>query len=325
MIMLPKGQYTATKTRQWDYEFFEAQMRLTAWVYQVSPAPIAKQAGLAGSQTEVLETSVAESGTKPKAWFLAQILTDAIQGPMGFPFLEFKWAVEDSEEPMSVASRQKTQVDSGHKTLNEIRKENGDEPYDAQIGDRPYVMTGNGPLYLDDNLEMAEQKKEMAEQGMLAQAGMGGGGTDPLAEEEEEGEEEQDDVEDEDEDPDESGKPNPFKKKPKPPMPPIKKFTETDPNDDPRDHARKALEFAQRMAAREEALQKWQRVALDRTRLQKMHKYYDDPAIPTLLRMAIQRRLDKATTADAVRAAFSPWLKKKLSLNRRGPGIDPAA
>lgn len=264
LILLPKGAYVATKTRQWDYEFFEAQMRLVAWVYQVSPASIAKQSGLGGSQSDTIEGSVAQSGTRPKAAFLEEIITGVIQGPMGYPFLEFRFAIDEAEEPEHLARRQDLQLSGGHKTLNEIRRENGDEAYGPQF-DRPFVKTGATVHFLDD-----------------IAAGLVD--TEPVS----------------------AATPTQGRD-----------LDTTDQDDGDPFEAKEAEKIA--------ALAAWQHAAIDRQRLGKRHKEWGHAAIPELVRLAVQRRLEAADSPERIRAAFLPWLKKKAPTARPAPRQSRAA
>jgi hypothetical protein len=170
MRMMPPGTYTPTKTREWKYEFMEWLARVVAWAFGVSPMPIAKMMNRATA--EMQEISSTESGVRPVADFLATVLNRYISRVLGAMQVEFSWATDETEDETVVFGRNVAYTHGGIRTLNEVRKEIGADPYSPEIGDRAFVLTASGPLYLDT---IEEERKRKAENAALLAERLGQG------------------------------------------------------------------------------------------------------------------------------------------------------
>ena len=157
---VPQGSYVPTKTREWKYEFEEWLARVVAWRFGVSPVPIAKQQNR--STSEQLEESFTESGVRPLANFVARVVNRGIRLGLGIPEVEFRWGEDEVEDPAMAYARNVAYAHGGIQTLNQIRAAIGETPYPAEIGDRAFVLTASGPMFLDTVEEERKRKQEEA-------------------------------------------------------------------------------------------------------------------------------------------------------------------
>jgi hypothetical protein len=168
---VPQGTYTATKTREFKYDFLEWLGRVIAWGFGVSPLPIMRISNRA--QADRMEQSVSESGVRPLIGFVVRILNRYVQRVLGLAEIEVRLRDDEVEDPAVVATRNVSYVHGGIRTLNATRADLGEEPYPAEFGDRPFVMTPSGPLFLDT---IEEERKRREEQAAALAARLGGGG-----------------------------------------------------------------------------------------------------------------------------------------------------
>ncbi|MEN6525839.1 MAG: phage portal protein [Candidatus Polarisedimenticolia bacterium] len=147
VALLPDGKLMQFQQRQWSYDNAEWWGRLICWAIGVSNLPLAKMMNRATS--EQAEKGSTDSGTKPVAKFVAEILTRYLADELGIADVEI--AVDDAEAiaPETAQARDEGDARSGLRTLNEIRSERGLPPYPDAIGARPFVITGSGPVYFD--------------------------------------------------------------------------------------------------------------------------------------------------------------------------------
>jgi len=142
-----------------DYKFTKDQWEWLARVicaaYHVSPQPYTGQVNRATAETAQVEQT--EEGLEPdKIWIKA--LFDTMLIYMGKSHLELVWTENTDIDPQEQATSDKLQVESGVRTVNEIRVRDGLEPQEG--GDDAFVLAGNQILRLKDieaNADMAAQ------------------------------------------------------------------------------------------------------------------------------------------------------------------------
>jgi hypothetical protein len=147
--LMPPGTYVATKDRKWEYEFLEWLGRIISWACGVSPIPIAKQMNRATG--EVLEQSSMESGPRPVANHIANVVNRALMFYGGVTEVEFAWADDEVEDPTVVYQRTDTYRKGGIITVNDARQASGLEPY--KFDTPPLIDTPSGPQLLEKLIE----------------------------------------------------------------------------------------------------------------------------------------------------------------------------
>lgn len=119
-------------------EMDEWLARVVCFAFSISPQPFIREMNRATAQT-AQEAAKAE-GLSPLLDWIAEVLTDCLQGPLGFTDLEFVWQEDVEPDPLKRAQIQEIQVRSGIKSPDEVREANGDDP----IGVGPGVVTASG-------------------------------------------------------------------------------------------------------------------------------------------------------------------------------------
>lgn len=267
---IPAGNYITTKTQTWQYDFLEWLGRVIAWSYGVSPLPIARLTGR--NPSEVLSSSMAESGIRGRMKIIARVMNRVITKILGRPRVEFVWMEDEAEDAATVTSRQRELVSVGGKLLNEIRRENGDAPYPEAWANKPLLLTGSGAMLMEDAIRLGAQGPAAPQP-----AGLGPSNGEP-------------------------GEPAAVA---------------------PAQMVNASTGSPYKSDAGLSDLALWRRAAISRARRGKPHRPFESEDIPELLRSAIQAKLEKAATPEAVQEAFTgaeATLKKKaqsLSSPRR--------
>ncbi len=280
------AQYVPTKSREWKYDFEEWLARVIAWAFGVSPMPIAKTVNRATAET--MEQSAMESGPKPVAEFLAEnVINRAITEILKIPDVTFSWGEDEAEDPAVAYQRSVALVNNGTFLRNDVRDAYNLEPIPG--GDRAFVLTAMGPLFLDELDELLLEDED--EDGALedpGQTGDGEGGDEP----------------------------------PEPPTPPPKGANgDGEPEEDP--EAQGGPNGPTPPPQKE--LQQWRRVTLRKMRRGRPLGVFQARSIPAPLVSLIQRRLEKATTELDVRRAFSDPLASRRRRARRGSPAPPSS
>ena len=148
--------------------------RVIAWVFGVSPVPIARVMNRATSET--LQQSSTDAGPRPIAGFLALIINRYIHRILGEERVQFVWATDEVEKPETVVQRHVEYAKHGIMTLDQIRAEIGQKPYGEEFAKRPFILTGTGIQFLDQVEEDAEMRRQQAAE--LAERLAGGGNDD---------------------------------------------------------------------------------------------------------------------------------------------------
>lgn len=143
---VPPGTFYATKDRAWVYDFQEWLARVIAWAFGTSPVPIAKQMNRATAET--MESSGLESGVRPLADFLKDVLTGCMETYLDCPDVEFRWQEDETEDATVVYQRGLAQIGKGVRTVNEERAAAGLDPHPFETP--PIIETPQGVMLLAD-------------------------------------------------------------------------------------------------------------------------------------------------------------------------------
>lgn len=155
---VPKGSYERTvKPEDMRYkEFQEWLMKKTCMLFEMPPQELGFTETVNKATGEVQQDIGLNSGLVPLARFFEEIFTDVIQVDMGFENLRFKYTGLDVSDEKLDAEVASIKLRSGQTTVDEIRRERGQEPLGV---DKPF--TEFAPNFIDP--ESLETKKKAAE------------------------------------------------------------------------------------------------------------------------------------------------------------------
>jgi len=155
-VFVPGGvKDVMLKDYKFDLPMFQWIARVVCASFHVSNQPYIEQQNRATAQTaQVMQ--IAEAEEPDKQWWKS-LMNLVIHHYFGRLDLKFAYKEDDQTDPQERAKAADIQVRGGTKTVNEIRMANGDDPYPAGVGDKPFIVAGNMTVLLED-IETASQK-----------------------------------------------------------------------------------------------------------------------------------------------------------------------
>lgn len=164
VIVLPPGSKTdPQKDLSWQEQVDHTILEQVAMILHVQPhelgaLPGGRSSGLGGKGVaDQMQNSVTETRTLPMRMWLKRTLFDwVIQELWGQKDLEWKWLGFDSSDEDKKAERLKSEVEAGLRTIDEVRIENGLDPFDLPMTSKPFLM-GPAPTPLDPEAAKALQ------------------------------------------------------------------------------------------------------------------------------------------------------------------------
>lgn len=132
-------------------EMDEWLARVLCYCFGVSPTSFIKQVNRATAQNQA-EQSIQE-GLEPYLVWFEDLMNDIIQVQLGFTDLFFAFGERKEPDEEKQAQIDKVNVSTGIKTVNQVRIDNGDDPYDPALypdADKPILVTATGYVILDD-------------------------------------------------------------------------------------------------------------------------------------------------------------------------------
>ena len=158
---VPPGTYQELKSRVWSLDELEWYARQICGSLGISPIPYVKMMNRGTGDT--LETSTLESGVRPLAQHIADILTEFVKGPLASPELRFAFPDDETEDATTVYQRNVAYFGRGGLTLNEFLEQTGSAPLDSDMGEERMIETPSGPVFLSDLVEQRERAKKAKE------------------------------------------------------------------------------------------------------------------------------------------------------------------
>lgn len=164
------GYAPAVKPEDMRYkELQEWLMKKTCMLFEIQPQELGFTDTVNKSTGEVQENIGFNSGLVPLARFFEEIFTDVIQIDMGYENLKFKYTGLDYRDEKRDAEVAEIKIRSGQTTVDEVRKERGQEPMGV---DKPFVI--GTPSFIDqdsiDKKAQADADAKAASAAALAQA-----------------------------------------------------------------------------------------------------------------------------------------------------------
>lgn len=150
---MPQGTYTPTvKPNDMAFkEFNDWLMKLTCALFEVTPMSIGfmPEHGLGGKGLAEEQGNISdEKGLMPLALFIEEIFTRIIQEEFGYDFLKFDFPELRQKDAKSTAELNAILLNSGQRTIDELRTDDGLDPLPDGLGARPFIL---GTIsYLED-------------------------------------------------------------------------------------------------------------------------------------------------------------------------------
>lgn len=145
---VPEGmKYTPTKKAEdMAFEkFSEWLLKQTCAVFGVPPQDIGFTTDINRSTADVQAEKGQERAKRPMVNFLQELFTSIIQKEMGFTDFKFVYLNIDPVDKLNEAKIDTLRIKSGINSVDEIRIRDGLDP----VGLEHYIMTGKGPLLID--------------------------------------------------------------------------------------------------------------------------------------------------------------------------------
>lgn len=143
---MPPGKYEPTKKPE-DMAFAEFNdwlMKITCALYEVNPQDIgfSPKGGLGGKGFADVQAEVSkDKGLQPLANFIEEMFTSVIQEDFGFTHLKFEFQGLQNKDAKLEAETNAILIQSGQRTIDELRTSDGLDPLPDGVGSKP-IVTG---------------------------------------------------------------------------------------------------------------------------------------------------------------------------------------
>lgn len=145
----PTGHIDYPKQAALKDEMDEWLARVVCFAFSLPPTPFIKQMNRATAETA--QESALSEGLLPLLDWLAEYMNYIIARVAGADDVEFAWQDDRSVDPMQQAQIDKIQVDSGIRSIDEVRADLGLDP----IGIGNAIITATGPVPIGTDAEDA--------------------------------------------------------------------------------------------------------------------------------------------------------------------------
>lgn len=144
------GYIPTKKAEDMRYLEFEKWLLLkTCAMFDVQPSDIGFMDDMGNNSGASQQELGNQRGLVPTANFLKSIYSEIIRKDFNQPLLKFEWKglqVVDNEFELE---RSKMMIESGALTINEMRIEQGREPFSDDVANKPMIFTAGGPVLLE--------------------------------------------------------------------------------------------------------------------------------------------------------------------------------
>ena len=146
-----------TKPMEMKNEFDEWLARIICFAFSISPQALSQQMNRATAQTA--QESSLEEGLYPVMEWVRNLINSLINNYFGYKDIEFMWDIEEETNPEVKAKIDTMYIQSGVKTVNEVRAELGLEP----LSDEELAARQPAPVVADEGApfqsKMAKKKR----------------------------------------------------------------------------------------------------------------------------------------------------------------------
>ena len=141
-IVFPKANDEVLKDM-----FDEWIARVLCFFFGMSPTAFVKQTNRATAEQMSEESE--EQGLQPYLDWMKDTLNEIVQNQYGFDDIEAVTGTRKEQDALKQAQIDQIKVSTGMKTLDELREENGDDPYDLPETKIPVIITATGVVPWD--------------------------------------------------------------------------------------------------------------------------------------------------------------------------------
>lgn len=136
--------------------FDEWLARVLCFFFGMSPTAFIKQVNRATADNMSQESE--EQGLQPYLDWMKDTLDGIVQDQLGFEDIEAVTGTRKEQDEEKQANIEKVYVSVGIKTLNDLREENGDDPYAIPEADMPMIITATGaqPIGMQHQIEQKQ-------------------------------------------------------------------------------------------------------------------------------------------------------------------------
>ncbi len=153
--------------------FDEQHLRRVCMAYGVSPQRMVRALNRAASES--MQEASEEEGSGVWLDWLGDLINYIIQRVMGFSEYEFVLQPRKELDPQRSAVTHQVQVANAQRTINEVREEEGKDPYPFEIANKPGFMVGAQFIPLDQmEQNLANQAAAQQMQLMMGDPAAGG-------------------------------------------------------------------------------------------------------------------------------------------------------
>jgi hypothetical protein len=179
MRLLPGGVKpvdTQDVSERYKPDYDEFLVKLVISHFDVDPMEIgfAPKGGLGGSGfSDGQQDTKYRQAIKPTNSFLSNIINQISRRYLDMPpelTHQFLGMEQDDEAAADTVAESRTS--SGRMTFNEDRDRMGMPRYEGEWADKPFIVTGTGPVWLDDAYEEAQKPPEPVPAGLAPHAGV---------------------------------------------------------------------------------------------------------------------------------------------------------
>ncbi len=128
-------------------EFDEWLIRILCFNFGIAPTPFIKEQNRATAFTA--QEQARDEGLGPQLTFIKSVMDDVIKNGLKMKGVEFKWSMEQENDPSTQATIDDTMLRNGQRSLDDLRQRDGLDPYG--IGAMIYLPTG--PIMIQDIID----------------------------------------------------------------------------------------------------------------------------------------------------------------------------
>lgn len=117
--------------------------------YGVPPAEVGFTADINKSTSKGQENITYRRGVRPLTGYFEDLFNEMLEFDLGMPEFKAVFSGGESEDELKQAQTDQIYVDMGVKSIDELRVDQGEEPWGG-IAAKPFIMTTAGPIFLED-------------------------------------------------------------------------------------------------------------------------------------------------------------------------------
>lgn len=138
--------------------FDEWLARYFCFVFGMSPTAFIKQVNRATAEN--MSEQSEEQGLQPYIDWMNDTLNEIIQNQFGFDDIEATTKTREEQDAEKQAAIDQIYVSTGIKTIDEVREQNGDDPFGLPETSQPMIITKTGavPVSVDHQVEQEQTK-----------------------------------------------------------------------------------------------------------------------------------------------------------------------